>query len=39
MLSDELSVYLKGDLAGILTLAHNKAKSLAKVAKGIGDLA
>ena len=32
----ELSVYLKGDLAGILTLAQNKAKPLAKVAKGSG---
>ena len=35
----KLSVYLKGDLAGILTLAQNKAKPLAKVAKGSGSLA
>jgi hypothetical protein len=35
----ELSVYLKGDLAGILTLAQNKTKPLAKVAKGSGVLA
>jgi hypothetical protein len=35
----ELSVYLKGDLAGILTLAQNKAKPLARVAKGSGSLA
>jgi hypothetical protein len=35
----ELSVYLKGNLAGILTLAQNKAKPLAKVAKGSGSLA
>ena len=32
----ELSVYLKGDLAGILTLSQNKTKPLAKVAKGSG---
>ncbi len=35
----ELSVYLKGDLAGILTLAQNKTKTLAKVVKGSGVLA
>ena len=35
----ELSVYLKGDLAGILTLAQNKTKPLAKVVKGSGVLA
>ncbi len=28
----ELSVYLKGDLAGILTLAQNKTKPLARSA-------
>ncbi|NJO36558.1 MAG: hypothetical protein HC871_01750 [Rhizobiales bacterium] len=32
----ELAVYLKGDLAGILTLAQNKTKPLAKVAKSFG---
>ncbi len=36
---DELSIYLKGDLAGILTLAQNKKKPLAKVAKGSDYLA
>ena len=35
----ELAIHLKGDLAGILTLAQNKAKPLARVAKGSGDLA
>ena len=30
----ELSIHLKGDLAGILTLAQDKTKPLAKVAKG-----
>lgn len=35
----ELSIYLKGDLAGILTLAQNKTKPLAKVAKGPDHLA
>ncbi len=35
----ELSLYLKGDLAGILTLAQNKTKALANVAKGSGGLA
>ena len=32
----ELSIYLKGDLAGILTLAQSKRKPLARVAKGSG---
>lgn len=32
----ELSIHLKGDLAGISTLAQSKAKSLAEVAKGSG---
>jgi hypothetical protein len=36
---DELSVYLRGDLAGILTLAQNKTKPLARVAMGSGVLA
>ncbi len=35
----ELSIYLKSDLAGILTLAQNKTKPLAKVAKSSGGLA
>lgn len=32
----ELSIHLKGDLAGISTLAQSKAKSLKEVAKGSG---
>ncbi len=36
---DELTIYLKGDLAGILNLAQNKEKPLAKVGNGSDHLA